>query len=72
MLAIKGAPTCWCQIIDKLVVSAIESSELLWWPYEIRLAVRSVVFMEQIGQALAGALLAAMVVPAECEEERTR
>ena len=46
------------EVIDKLIVPAIERVELLRRPREIRTAMRRVIFVEEIGEAFTRSLLA--------------
>ena len=46
------------QIIDKLVIAAVDGVELLRWPVEILPAVLGVAFVEEIGQTLGRAFAA--------------
>ena len=62
----------WCEIVDKLLITAIEGLELLPGPVEISTVVWRFSFIEEISQAILGALFAPAKVFGEGMQERGR
>ena len=59
----------WCEVVDELVVAAVERAELLRRTGEIGTAVGRVVLVEEVGEPLPSAFLASAHVPAVLQEK---